>query len=104
MYKIAVMGDGNAILGFSAIGIDAVPISDAEQAQKELKRLASQQYAVIYITEDVAVKIRDDIKKYDRSLTPAIILIPGAKGSLGIGISNISDSVERAVGADILGN
>ena len=37
------------------------------------------------------------------ALTPAIILIPGKSGSLGIGMANVKKSVERAVGADILG-
>ena len=33
---------------------------------------------------------------------PAIILIPGREGSLGIGMNNIQQSIQRAVGADIL--
>ena len=35
-------------------------------------------------------------------VTPAIILIPGKEGPLGIGMKNITSAVERAVGADIL--
>ena len=33
---------------------------------------------------------------------PAIILIPGREGSLGIGKAALQDAVERAVGIDIL--
>ena len=33
---------------------------------------------------------------------PAIILIPGREGSLGIGKDNLQKAIERAVGADIL--
>ena len=43
--------------------------------------------------------IRD---RYKDALTPAIILIPGKEGPLGIGMANIKTAVERAVGADIL--
>ena len=43
--------------------------------------------------------IRD---RYKDALTPAIILIPGKDGSLGIGMANVKRAVERAVGADIL--
>ena len=35
-------------------------------------------------------------------LTPAIILIPGKNGSLGIGKTAVKQSVERAIGADII--
>lgn len=46
--------------------------------------------------------MQDEVKKYKDAVIPAIILIPGKSGSLGIGMQNITDSVERAVGADIL--
>ena len=45
---------------------------------------------------------RSEIARYQDALTPAIILIPGKEGSLGIGMANIKTAVERAVGADIL--
>lgn len=58
--------------------------------------------AIIYLTEQFAEQMQDEVKKYKDMVTPAIILIPGKSGSLGIGMKNITDSVERAVGADIL--
>ena len=39
---------------------------------------------------------------FDPMATPAVILIPGKEGSLGIGMSKVSESVERAIGANIL--
>ena len=42
------------------------------------------------------------IAHYKDALTPAIILIPGREGSLGIGRDSLQRSIERAVGADIL--
>ena len=46
--------------------------------------------------------MQEEVNKYKDEVMPAIILIPGKAGSLGIGMQNITDSVERAVGADIL--
>ena len=43
-----------------------------------------------------------EVARYKDALTPAIILIPGKEGSLGIGMANVKTAVERAVGADIL--
>ena len=40
--------------------------------------------------------------EYEKELAPAVILIPGKEGSLGIGMEKITETVERAVGADIL--
>ena len=58
--------------------------------------------AVIYLTETLAKDMSDTLARYKDDLRPAIILIPGRTGSLGIGRDNIQRAIERAVGADIL--
>jgi V/A-type H+-transporting ATPase subunit F len=42
-----------------------------------------------------------DIARYKTETTPAIILIPGKSGSLGLGAQALQTAIERAVGADI---
>ena len=102
MYKIAVMGDVASVLGFKALGLDAYPVAGPEEGHETLHRLARENYAIIYMTEQLAAKLTTDIARYKDALTPAIILIPGREGPLGIGMANIKTAVERAVGADIL--
>ena len=67
-----------------------------------LWRLAKSDGAVIYLTETLGKDMEDVLSRYKDELTPAIILIPGREGSLGIGKNNIQRAIERAVGADIL--
>ena len=102
MYKIAVMGDVASVLGFKALGLDVYPVAGPEEGHETLHRLAREDYAIIYMTEQLAAKLTTDIARYKDALTPAIILIPGKEGPLGIGMANIKTAVERAVGADIL--
>ena len=100
MYKIAVLGDRESVLGFKTLGLDVYPAETPEEARKTLHRLARDgETAIIYLTEQFAEQMQDEVKKYKDMVTPAI---PGKSGSLGIGMKNITDSVERAVGADIL--
>ena len=73
-----------------------------EEARRVLHALARENYAVIYLTEQAAAQMEADVNRYKDELTPAIILIPGKEGSLGIGMANVKSAVERAVGADIL--
>ena len=74
-----------------------------EEARKKLHHLARDgETAIIYLTEQFASQMQEEVSKYKDEVMPAIILIPGKAGSLGIGMQNITDSVERAVGADIL--
>lgn len=102
MHKIAVMGDKDSILGFKAIGFDIYPTGQKEDTASLLTGLVADGYALIYITEDTAYNIMDEISKYRSSYFPAIILIPGSIGSLGIGKRFVKKSIEKAVGADIL--
>ena len=102
MYKIAVIGDRDSVMGFKVLGLDIFPVTDPEEGRKTLHRLAREPYAIIYITEQLAARITEEISRYKDQLTPAVILIPGKEGSLGIGMSKVSESVERAIGANIL--
>ena len=103
-YRIAVLGDKDSVLGFKALGLDVFPAENVEEAKRTLHELAKENYAVIYLTEQYAAGMGPEIARYkDKDeLTPAIILIPGKDGSLGIGMANVKSAVERAVGADIL--
>ena len=100
MYKIAVIGDRESILGFRSLGLSVFPCSQ-ENAAAILHKLAGENYAIIYITEHYAVKIKEEIAKYSDRVTPAVILIPSRQGTLGLGLQNVKLSIERAVGADI---
>ena len=102
MYKIAVLGDRDSVLGFKALGIDIFVADDPGQARPVLRRLAGDEYAVIYVTECLAEGMHDDIESYKDRLTPAVIVIPGKDGLMGLGMESLKSAVKRAVGADIL--
>lgn len=102
MYKIAVLGDTDSVLGFKALGLDVYPVDSVSDAKATLHRLAKENCAIVYLTEQLAVHMEEDLARYKDEVTPAVILIPGKEGSLGIGMANVKKSVERAVGADIL--
>ena len=101
-YRIAVIGDWESVMGFRALGLDTYPAATAEEAREKVRELAKSDCAVIYLTETLAKDMEDVIARYKDELRPAIILIPGREGSLGIGRNSIQRAIERAVGADIL--
>lgn len=104
MYKIGVIGDKQSVLGFKAVGLNVFDCSTKDEAKHILKNIADDNYAIIYITENIYLEIMDSVYEYNEKRLPAIIPIPGMKGSTGIGIQNIKKAVEKAVGADILFN
>ena len=106
MLKIAVIGGRETVMGFKALGLETCPAANAAQAREALRRLTreSEDYAIIYLEETLAQQLSADIDKFKDSPTPAIILIPGREGSIGLGQSALKAAVERAVGTNILGD
>lgn len=104
MLKIAVIGDRQTVVGFKALGLSAFSVSDAEEARSILKRISrpEEEYAIIYVQENLAGELSAEIDKFKDVPNPAIILIPGREGSLGLGQSALKAAVERAVGSDIV--
>ena len=104
MRKIGVIGDKDSILAFKAFGLDVFPayVSSPEESRKAVDRLARDNYGIIFITEQIAETITETINRYNKEVLPAIILIPGNTGSLGVGLQRIRQNVEKAVGINIL--
>lgn len=105
LYKVGVIGDKDSVLGFMALGIDIFPVhDDSEEIRTTINKLANDNYAIIYVTEQASLLANETIKRYkDRNL-PAIIVISGSNGSMGIGMAEIRESAKRAIGVDILFN
>ncbi len=106
MLKIAVIGGRETVMGFKALGLEACSVENAQEALAVLRKLTreSSDYAIIYIEENLAEELEHEIARYKDSPTPAIILIPGREGSLGLGQNALKAAVERAVGTNILGD
>ncbi|MDR0905349.1 MAG: V-type ATP synthase subunit F [Oscillospiraceae bacterium] len=104
MYKIAVMGGADTVLGFKALGLDTYPVSSDDEARRVFKRLTEpdEKYAIIYMEERLSQTLAEEISEYNDKPVPAVILIPGRDGSMGLGLTALHNAVMRAVGADIL--
>ena len=103
--KIAVFGDSESIKGFSAVGFDIYSYDNADDAGAYFRRIAdSDQYAVIFITEEAFAMTEKEQKRYRERLTPSVIPIPGVKNNTGEGAARLSAFVEKAIGSDIIFN
>jgi len=102
MSKIAVIGDKDSILGFKVVGVPVFPVTNSEQASRLVNKLAKEDYSVLFITEPVIAGIGETIDRYRASAYPVIIPIPNNRGSTGLGMQGIRESMEKAIGVDIL--
>ncbi len=97
--KICVVGDYDSICGFGSLGIETFEVTDKSDVAEKILNLARSEYAIILITENVAVKVLDVIEEFKTQKIPAIIPIPSVTGETGFGMSNLRTAVERAVGS-----
>lgn len=101
--SIAIIGDGESIKGFGAVGMELFVCDDPAAAPQLLKQLTDEDYyAIIYMTEEIFEASAREREKFAERATPAIIPLPGVRGNTGIGQRRLSSFVEQAVGSDIL--
>ena len=91
-------------MGFKALGLEVYPVENPEEAKRVFRDVTSgdDQLAILYVEENLAEGLQHEIDKCKDQPTPAIILIPGRDGSMGLGLSALQAAVERAVGTNIL--
>jgi len=102
MNKIAIMGYKDSIIGFKLLGIDLFPVTDAVQAKENLERMAKEKYAVVFITEEIAREIMNNVNELQRQSTTSFTVIPGKLGNKNIGLTLLKKNIEKAIGKDIL--
>ncbi len=112
-YKISIVGTRETIIGFKALGLEPVYVTEPAEAVESLYTLKRERvehegesrnkYAIVFIMEDLMSEITDDdYKKLTADPLPAIIPLPSHLGSSGYGLKKLKTIVEKAVGMDIL--
>ena len=95
---LAVIGDRESIMLFRVLGVQTIAAETAEDTAKAIHRLAK---AVIYLTEELARLVPEELARYQSRTFPAIIPIPGSRGSQGFGMEQIQQNIYKAVGMDL---
>ena len=105
MPGMAVVGDQESTLPFRALGFETRSPGSREEARRMLEELFGQggRFGVICVTETLAQQLGDYLEQLREGVvTPALLVIPGAGGSRGIGWERLREMVRKAVGADSL--
>jgi len=100
---MAAIGDYEMVLPFQAVGVRPVVLDAAKRGHFEqiLEELARENYAVIFIQEDLFVDFTKKVEEINDSYDTSVLPLPGILGSTGAGLASIRNSVEKAVGMDI---
>ena len=102
--KLAAVGPRDSVLAFKALGLTVVAATLPADAARALRKLAQEGYAVIFLTEDLAAQMPETLAEYRAAPYPAVIPVPGHRGSNGFGLAGVHRDVEKAIGSDMLLN
>ena len=99
--KMAIIGDGDSVIAFKAVGVDAFGVTNREEVGELIKKLAKE-YRIIFITDALAKQNESIIDKYLSMPYPIIIPVPSKDGSNGYGFEQMKKAMDKALGVDIL--
>lgn len=100
--KVAVLGDRRSVIGYRGLGLDTFEAAGSAAAREAWPQIISASYDVIFLTEDIYEGIADLVLELSEQATPAVAVIPGARGGTGVGGRKIRRIVEKAIGTDVL--
>lgn len=101
--KIGILGEKKSVLAFRALGVNVFGVANTDELLKAKEEIKKDDFAIIFITEDIASAYPKEIESFYQETLPAVLVIPGVRGSLGLGKEGLKKIVERALGSDILG-
>ena len=100
--KVLVIGNPDAVLGFSLVGVEGKAVTTAEEVNQALdEAMAAHDIGIVLVTMDVArlIEARMDRLKL-QSTIPLVVEIPGPEG-VSADQPSLSDVVLRAIGVKI---
>ena len=99
--KVAIVGDGDSIMLFKAVGVDSFKVDDAKKAREILRKIAND-YCVIFLTEQYALQLKDLLKIMDENPYPVVLTLPDKNGNSAFSEQVLKEAMDRALGVDIL--
>ncbi|MFW6148534.1 MAG: V-type ATP synthase subunit F [Atribacterota bacterium] len=102
MSNIALIGEKEIIIGFSLVGLTLFPVTESEEAIKALNDCREKNYAIVFITNEIAQKIIGKIEEYQKLSSMTICILPNRTKESELSLNILRKNVEKAVGTDIL--
>jgi len=102
MSNIALIGEREIAIGFNLVGLKIFPVAQSEKAIKALKECAQGNYAIVFITNEIAQTMIEEIEEYQKKSSMAICILPNRTKETALSINILRKNVEKAVGTDIL--
>ena len=101
--KIAVLGDTDFVMPFSALGLDTYPVGqERSDITENAQKIISEKYALVVVAENVASAADEVFSDYQDVPTPCIVVVPFTTESKGFATRSLGEVLKMATGINIL--
>jgi len=101
--KIAVLGDTDFVMPFSALGLDTYVAGQSDkEIAKTARNVAGEKYALVVVAEDILHVVEGVFSAYKDAPTPCVVAVPFTTESKGLATEALARSLKLATGIDIL--
>ena len=103
--KIAVLGDTDFVMPFSALGVDTYPVGlKAGDVAESAKKIVSEKYALAVVAENIAPEAEEVFSAYQNAPTPCVVVVPFTTESEGFATEALGKVLKMATGINIFDN
>ncbi len=101
--KVAVLGDKDFVMPFSALGLDTFATSAEKAETGEIaKKILKGKYALIIVAENVASAAENVFSIAKNMPLPCIVVVPFTTEPSGFATKSLGEALRMATGINIL--
>jgi V/A-type H+-transporting ATPase subunit F len=101
--KVAVLGDADFVMPFSALGVDTYPVGQTpEQILESADKILSDKYALVVVAENIAPEVEEIFSASQNVPTPCIVVVPFTTEPSGVATRTLEKALKMATGINIL--
>jgi V/A-type H+-transporting ATPase subunit F len=101
--KVAVLGDADFVMPFSALGVDTYAVGqDRERIVEAAEKIVDGGYALVVVAENVAPEADVAFAATESRPTPCIVVVPFTTESEGFATEALGKVLKLATGINIL--
>lgn len=103
--KVAVIGDSDFVMPFSALGLDTFPVGDStEEITDSARKILEAGYALIVAAENIARAADEVFSETEDKAVPSVVVVPFTGEPEGFAMQSLGEMLKMATGINILQN
>jgi len=103
--KVAVFGNADFVMPFSAMGLDTFAVSDsAQDVADTAAEIIKEKYALVVVAENIVKMASEVLDTTNKKATPCVVVVPFTTESTGFATESLGNLLKAATGINIFEN